>query len=321
MSITYKPIDGTYAEIYEKVTGIKNFMLEYNPGKLINNFLYKDIAQKVLDTPVRKEDTWLVSFPRTGSTWCQEMIWLIGNNLDFDTAKNTLQHYRAPILETYSAIHEYIDVFKEKFTDSLDYINNLPSPRYIKTHLRSCLLPTELHKVKPKIIYVLRNPKDVCISYFHLTKCVYNIDIHFESFCELFLNDAVAYGGLFDHYFDFWNRRHESNILVLRYEEMVADTRGVLKQIADFMGKPLSEEDISALEEFVSFKNMRVNRACNTDPLLEAKNRQEYFKKTGIHFIRKGKVGDWKNYMSPEIARRFDEYIEKHTEGTDLSFD
>lgn len=168
---------------------------------------------------------------------------------------------------------------------------------------------------------MIRNPKDVCVSYFHHTKVLHDIEIDFQTFCELFLNDAVACGGLFDHYFDFWNRRHENNILVLRYEEMVSDTRGALKRIAEFMQKPLTEEGLTALEEFVSFKNMRANRACNADPLLESINRHEYFKETGIHFIRKGKVGDWKNYMSPEIAARFDEYIEKHTKGTDLTFD
>lgn len=38
-------------------------------------------------------------------------------------------------------------------------------------------------------------------------------------------------------------------------------------------------------------------------------------------FIRKGKVGDWKNYMSEDLSRRFDEWTEKNLAGTGLTFD
>ena len=33
-----------------------------------------------------------------GSTWAQEMIWLLGNNLDFEGAKQ-IQQIRSPLLE------------------------------------------------------------------------------------------------------------------------------------------------------------------------------------------------------------------------------
>lgn len=34
-----------------------------------------------------------------GSTWLQEMVWLIANDLDFDKAKGTIQQLRAPMIE------------------------------------------------------------------------------------------------------------------------------------------------------------------------------------------------------------------------------
>lgn len=34
-----------------------------------------------------------------GSTWVQEMVWLIGNNFDFESASNTIQQIRAPSIE------------------------------------------------------------------------------------------------------------------------------------------------------------------------------------------------------------------------------
>ncbi|XP_018571408.1 estrogen sulfotransferase-like [Anoplophora glabripennis] len=321
MSFTCEPFKGKYADVYERVTGVKDALYEINPGKYLCRFVYKDMIQRVLEAPVRQDDTWLVSFPRTGSTWCQEMIWIIGNNLDFETAKNTLQQFRAPLIEASASLYTFADLFKENFTDSVEYVNNFPSPRFIKTHLTYRLLPSEIRKVKPKIIYLMRNPKDVCVSYYFHCKVLHGFNVDFELFCELFLNNAVCYGGIFDHYMEFWNMRHESNILILRYEDMVSDTREAVRKIAKFMEKSLSEDDITSIIEFLSLKNMRKNRGCNMEPFVESKNGPDFYNKIGIHFVRQGKVGDWKNYMSQEITRKFDEYIDKNTRETGLSFD
>ena len=43
---------------------------------------------------------------KSGSTWAQELIWLLGNNLDFATAKEKIQQTRAPLLELSSVLVE-----------------------------------------------------------------------------------------------------------------------------------------------------------------------------------------------------------------------
>lgn len=51
----------------------------------------------------------------------------------------------------------------------MEIVHHLPSQRYIKTHLPFDLLPNEIlnGERSPKIVYVARNPKDVCVSYYH----------------------------------------------------------------------------------------------------------------------------------------------------------
>ena len=34
--------------------------------------------------PVRENDIWVVTFPKCGTTWTQEMVWQIANNVDID---------------------------------------------------------------------------------------------------------------------------------------------------------------------------------------------------------------------------------------------
>jgi hypothetical protein len=37
-------------------------------------------------------------------------------------------------------------------------------------------------------------------------------------------------------------------------------------------------------------------------------------------FFRKGKVGDWKNYMTMDMAARLDKIVEEATRGSGLTF-
>lgn len=99
MSYTVRKLDPADSERLDKGFGVKDAFLEFNPGHCVLPPWHVKIVQQILDAPVYEDDVWLLSYPRTGSTWCQEMIWLIGNNLDFDNAKNTIQQIRAPLLE------------------------------------------------------------------------------------------------------------------------------------------------------------------------------------------------------------------------------
>ncbi|CAG9770766.1 unnamed protein product [Ceutorhynchus assimilis] len=320
-------------------------------GKYLVPPFYKDSAKKILDASIRNDDVWLVSYLRTGSTWCQEIIWLIVNNLDFETAQTKVQQIRAPVIDTMNYLIRHVDFVKcpktglnipryEKVvpslevlpnenyrnqinqlcTDTLNFVANLSSPRTIKSHLTLELLPEQLMSVKPKIIYVMRDPKDVCVSLYFLHKNLFNMKIDFEHFCELFMNDALIAGPIFEHYFSFWNRRHESNILILRYEDLKANTSDAIRQIARFIGKTLTDDDVEAISKYLSFSNMQKNAACNLKVGTDVLKAEGVYTDTGNYFVRKGIVGDHKNHMTPALIEKFDKWIEENTRGTDLKF-
>lgn len=75
------------------------------PWDIILPSSYSYISEKIENFSVRQDDIWLISYPRSGSTWLQEMVFLLGSNLNYEKAKK-LQPLRTPLLEL-SAVFAY----------------------------------------------------------------------------------------------------------------------------------------------------------------------------------------------------------------------
>lgn len=63
----------------------------------------------------------------------------------------------------------------------------------MKSHLPIALLPDQLWIVKPKIIYVTRNPKDVAVSYCHHQKGFFNYTGDVDDYAELIMDGDGIY--------------------------------------------------------------------------------------------------------------------------------
>ncbi|XP_050534781.1 sulfotransferase 1B1 [Daktulosphaira vitifoliae] len=322
MYIKYENIEDKIAKRLDDLFGVKDCLIEVNPGNVILPPKYRDLGERILNMEVRPDDIWLVSYPRTGSTWAQEMVWCICNNLDFERAKSMLGQSRNPLLELTALMGNDTSKLNEQLGNSVEQVENMPSPRFIKTHLPSQLLPQKLSIVKPKIIYVARNPKDMCVSYYHYCKLIHGLHGSFDEFCELFIKGKTPIGPIWNHILRFWEKRDETNLLFLKYEDMKKNLKGAIRQVASFLAKELTEEQVLALEDHLSFNNMRKNPALNLKPILAIMEKSEGSEDNpDEQFIRKGKVGDWKNYMSEELSVKFDKFTEDNLRGTGLTFE
>lgn len=133
-------------------------------------------------------------------------MWQIVNKVDREAAKKVPLWVRTPFLEMEGLfIPEYIEEFKkapmdkemiEAMIHTVDYTHNLKSPRVIKTHLPFEFLPPQLLDTC-KVIFVCRNPKDCCVSFYHhhITFPEYQFNGDFEKFAKMFLNGNMEYGG------------------------------------------------------------------------------------------------------------------------------
>lgn len=98
---------------------------------------------------------------------------------------------------------------------------------------------------------------------------------------------------------------------------ILQDQAAAIKKTAAFLGKNVTDEQLVELCEHLKFSKMAANPSVNMEKLLSEETQRE---DPNYKFIRKGKVGDWINYMSKDLSQRFDEWTEKHLRGTGLQF-
>ncbi|XP_046737702.1 luciferin sulfotransferase-like [Diprion similis] len=288
---------------------------------------HKKFSDAIENFQVRDDDVWVCSIPKSGTTWTQEMVWCIANDLDYERGKISLTD-RFPYFDL-SARSEWPAILKanpgiqirREMVDSVNYVADLPSPRFIKTHLPFKFLPRQLRtgEKKPKIIYIARNAKDTCISRYHYCRITENLQGSFEDWCNLFLQGGVMYGPYWKHVLGYWEQRIEDNVLFLKYEDMKQDLPSVIKKTATFLGKNLTTDQLSSLTEHLSFESMKLNPAANNEDLIHLMKEITPSKFEG-KFMRSGKINQWKSEMTPDMIERFDQWTRENLKGTGLSF-
>ncbi|XP_067048557.1 sulfotransferase 1E1-like [Acropora muricata] len=255
----------------------------------------------------KSDDVFVASYLKSGTTWTQEIVWQIHN--EGKVSKENIGR-RVPFLEFATV----------EYTRKPDF-ESLQRPRLIKSHLTADIIPKGSDKSsRCKYIYVSRNPKDVCVSMFFYLKSMAEADTikenayngPWEFFVNLFIQGDVPYFKWNDHVLSWWKHRDDPNVLFLKYEEMQKDLPSHVRRIADFLQKPLSDEIIDRIAEQCTFKGMMRNP--KTFKITEGDD------EIGL-ILRKGVVGDWKNYFTPEMNERFEKEVLAKLKGSGLEFE
>ncbi len=221
---------------------------------------------------VYPDDTFLVSFPRSGNTWTRFLVCNLTNPDDPVT-----------FAELESRIPEIYDV-----TDRA--LRAFPRPRIIKSH-------ESFDPRYKKILYVVRDPRDVLLSYyeFQLKRRVITEECSLEKFLPRFIESELEpkTGSWRDHVVS-WTatRGGQKNFLCLRYEDMLANPEDAAKKIASFLGLDSNPERIARAVELSSADRMRDLEKQQSAQWKETKNTRQ-----DKPFVRTAISGGWKSAL------------------------
>ncbi|CAA9998126.1 unnamed protein product [Nesidiocoris tenuis] len=232
------PLDEkTDKKLMSDFLGERSGFCQVGKDKFVLPVAYKKHAEDYYNLPLRSDDIWVVTYPRSGTTLCQELVWMVNNNLDYETSANSSLQDRFPFLEVNTLIHDEFaqdmidandndpvvaDMIHSWKTPGAELLGRVASPRHVKTHLPFSLLPPKLLDTC-KVFYVARNPKDVVVSYYHHNR---HVKLHdytgdFETYWNYFKNDLLVFSPYWAHVKDGWDRRHHPNLLFMYYEDII----------------------------------------------------------------------------------------------------
>ncbi|KAL3871417.1 hypothetical protein ACJMK2_039416 [Sinanodonta woodiana] len=249
----------------------------------------------------RPDDIILCNYPKSGCHWMWEVIKMI------------LQGSATTIPD-----------FKENHMIELITANAMaviPSPRVINTHMKFAQLPRDMIEKRCKIVLILRNPKDVAVSFYHhhigLVN-LYQYEGKWENYLSLFNNGKVDWGSFYDYVHSWEKTIHENPthpIHVVYYEDMKADSAAEVRRLANFMGVSLSDDLIEAIAEKCSFQNMVKDKMG-----LEDEKWRKVWRDEKPRMYRKGEVGDWKNWFTVAQNEEFDRIYAERMANSKLKF-
>lgn len=243
----------------------------YGVRRIAKYLLGTDIAGRQI--AVRPDDTFIVSYPRSGNTWTR---FLLANLLFADR------------LVTFANIEELIP---DAEAQSSRYMKRVPSPRVIKSH-------EYFDHRYPRVLYIVRDPRDVALSYYNFSRKYRQIPDDYG--LERYVDDFVA-GKLTSSPWGTWGenvgtwvaaRDRSPNFLLVRYEDLTEHTEAELAKVAKFFGLDSSLETLRAAIAKSSADRLRE---------LEKKEGTEWVttkdKRSDIPFIGNAVAGRWKSKL------------------------
>lgn len=238
-------------------------------------------------------DAFIISYPKSGRTWLQKLL------IEAIQLEYNVEIPSSDVSET----HKYTDQF----------------PTMLSTHAGSSweekvknsedIKVDDWHKyAHSKCILLVRDPRDVLVSQYHHIRNRSNFPQFPKE--ELISNPNVGLSKMIN-FVNKWvnySNQYNENCHLLTYEEMKADTTGVLKGVFNFLHIKMSDESIATAIQNSSLKRMQQNESSQNTPWSYTNNvtDQNSFQS------RKGIVGDYVNFFDEIEIEEMNSMIEAY---------
>lgn len=212
---------------------------------------------------IRPDDTFIVSYPKSGNTWLRFLVANMrsrGESINF----GNIDRY---VPDVYSAKH---------------LVNSQNAQRIIKTH-------DALFGYYPRSLYIYRDYRDVLVSFYHYETALRHFSGSFEQFIQS-ENIRRPFGLWKDHVKKAlaFKAANSERMMILSYEQLIQWPPEKLATVADFcdITPALSYQEISSRCSFAALKDA------------ELKQQGEFMKLSGQHFFRQGKTQNWTAFFT-----------------------
>jgi len=230
---------------------------------------------------LRADDTFLVSYPKSGNTWLRFML------------ANLIS--RAP--ESFQDANNLVPDIHNERTPAI--LSQVASPRILKSHL-----PYDPNY--PRVVYLVRDPRSVCVSQFWFKKRKGEVDPEqpFEDFFELFLDGFDDGFGDWGNHVTSWKTVNGDgkDRIELRFEDLKADTAVQLTRVSEFAALEPSPEQVEMAIANSSMKSMR-----KIEEDTDLGRHLEGIGDLTIPFVRRGSISEWREYFSRDMNSRIRE--------------
>lgn len=212
----------------------------------------------------------IASYPRSGSTWFRFLVaeTLAGKVVEFDSLNNSIP-----------------DIGGQKHATHW----LAESGRLIKTHES---FSPKYHRA----IYLVRDVRDVVTSEYRYQLWSHTRDDGFEVFLQDFIRGEVnGFGGWTSHVTSWLEAAEgtDSEVLVIRYEDLRVDALETVKRCLEFLGIPHKPANVKRAVANNTLAKMRAKESRATAAVFRDSNPDHQFVGTGV-------VGGWRKRLSRE---------------------
>jgi hypothetical protein len=250
---------------------------------LMQYMLGLDTARNQLT--VFPDDTFIVSYPKSGNTWTR---FLIGNLVYEDGVDFANINERVPDPEALSK----------------RFLKRLPRPRVLKSH-------QPFDPRYERVICIVRDPRDVALSKYHFDVKTGEIKENFpiQQYIASFLTGKVTreYGSWGENVGSWLaasrnsKKFQDGNFLLVRYEDMIDDAEGELFRVARFLHiEPTPGRIANAVARSSADAMRRLEKVQSHKWSSTRKTRQDK------PFVRAAKAGGWTTELPEACAREIE---------------
>lgn len=258
---------------------------------------------------------WLASYPRSGNTWTRLALRSLqsgGEDFELDDVSDfggmlTGSDLVDRTLEVDTGLLTQAETLELRPDLHAELCAGADPPRITKTHDAWVRTPSGRPLFDAAYthaaIYLVRDPRDVAVSWARFTGSSIDASIRFLGDSRSGLSHGEGSRGVQVHQpMGSWSDHVRSWIdtsgldpLVVRYEDMLADPAAGLARIARHIGWEVSPEAIASAVQTTEF-----NRLAD-------KEKRRGFRERAVRtvsFFHSGKAGTWRDMLSPDQAAR-----------------